>query len=132
MKNIALALLALVLLPATVFAGGGSKSSTQLIIKNTSTDIAFVIVDTTLSDTQLAAITDPNAFTAAGGIILQPGASSKALKVKAGNHTVKAVFTNGMAAPVEAEIATATINAIANKTTTVTVSGNVGAKPTIK
>jgi len=133
MKNIALALLALVLLPATVFAGGGSKNSTELDIKNASTDIAFVIVDTTLTDSALAALPNTAAFTAQGGIILNPGAN-KVVKVKAGSHTVKAVFVpaSGTAGPVEAEIATASVNAVANKKTVVTVSGNVGAKPTIK
>lgn len=133
MKNIALALLTLALLPATLFAGGGTKSSAELVIKNTSTSIVFVIVDTTLSDTQLAAITDPNAFTAAGGIILQPGASSKPIKVKVGHHTVKAAF------PIDATtnattigpITTATVHVIAHKTTTVTVSRSMAGTPII-
>lgn len=132
MKSIALALLALVLIPATVFAGGGSKNSTEFEFKNTSADIALVIVDTTMSNADLAALPDLAAFTAKGGIVLNPGAG-KVVKVKAGSHSVKAVLipANGSALPVEAEIATKSVNAVANKRTTVKISGAVGAQPTI-
>lgn len=131
MKNIVIALLALVFLPATVFAGGGSKNSTQLELSNNSTSAVLVTVNPTLSDAQLIAVAPAN-WASNGIFMLNPG-QKKSFKVNAGSNVVKALFPDltGMTTPVVGDLSTKTVNATANTKTVVGITGAFGSPPTI-
>jgi len=92
-----IALSALVLSASTAQAGGGSKAtSTVTVTNNTSSRIAVIVDpnstitnligtgDTTLTTAQL------NQFKAAGGRIVNAGASTSFTAVKTGSHTIAA------------------------------------------
>jgi|SRR6056297_1866741 len=87
MRNIFAACLALAIAPTMVMAGGGnSKEDPTLRVNNNGDTTALVVIDEfnqALKDAENA-----QAFQAAGGIVLDPGESSKKQDVKAGGHVV--------------------------------------------
>ena len=74
--------------------GGGSKSDPTIAISNTATMPLAAIVDPSsdiMTKVQNGTIT-LDEFQKAGGVIVDPGKTSKAIKTKVGYHTVYALF----------------------------------------
>jgi hypothetical protein len=87
MKNLFLALLVSALIPAVAFAGGGSKPTSTIRIKNLGGDLLAVIVD----PPQGFNPTTLEAFRNAGGKTLNTGETTF-FKVREGTHTVSGAF----------------------------------------
>ncbi|WP_164102315.1 hypothetical protein [Candidatus Laterigemmans baculatus] len=94
MKNLALALIALLVAPSLAFAGeSNSKDDPYLIVKNRTDYYVLVVLDDGFNEDMLDALEpdDPEdqmeEFEDAGGTVLEPGESAK-FEVKAGKHTV--------------------------------------------
>jgi len=131
MKNAIAIMVALALLPATTFAGGGDKATSHIKVTNGSAGLVAVIVDSKLTAAQLAALTKDQ-FTAKGGFFLN-GKEAKTVNAKAGNHTVQAAYVNTATGKIAAGgVGAATVSLGENKTVGVTVTGNAATKAKIE
>jgi hypothetical protein len=95
MKNFLLVLVALALVPSLALAGGGTKASGVINVKNNGGLVMGVIVDP-------PATLDPNTatqaqFTAAGGKFVNAGATGSFTKLANGKHKVVVFQVNGTA-----------------------------------
>jgi hypothetical protein len=136
MRTVLVAVLALVLAPSLVEAGGGSKQNSTITVRNTSTTEQLgVAVDpsaalqTALNSGTLTA----QQFTALGGRIVAPGGSTS-FSIKANNgsqaHTVAAAFL-GDTSPTSATIGTSSITVNKGQTVNLSVSGTSTTQATI-
>lgn len=128
MKNMLVALVALALLPATTFAGGGTKgTNSKLVINNLngSQRLAIIVDAPAGFDPKKNTVSQ---FTNAGGKIIEAG-GSLTLNLKEGKHQFGAAFVNS-----NGQIGknfTNSYNLPKNSTTTVDVSGAYPEAPTI-
>ncbi|MCE9526190.1 MAG: hypothetical protein K8R36_09065 [Planctomycetales bacterium] len=117
MKNFLFVFVALALVPSLALAGGGTKASGTINVKNNGSLVMGVIVDppSTLDPTTATEAQ----FTAAGGKFVNAGATGTFTKLKAGNHTVVVFQVTDMGI---GEIGTKTYNLLQAKTLNVAVT----------
>jgi hypothetical protein len=127
MKNMLVALLALALLPATTFAGGGTKGITSsLTVKNNGSDRLAVILDAPAGfDPKKNTVAQ---FTAAGGKIVEVGGSIT-INIKEGTHKFGAAYVS--AAGVIGRNYTESRNVPKNTVIQASVIGNAPFTPTV-
>lgn len=124
MKNLLIAAVALALLPAPVFAGGGTKNATQLQVTNNSNGTVAVLIDNNVTtNAQLINLSNAQ-FRARGGFFLNAGESAT-INLRAGNHRIRAAVLNATTNRVEAagRIGTVNVNVRQNQTTRVAIDG---------
>lgn len=126
MKNFLFVFVALALVPSLALAGGGTKASGVINVKNNGSLVMGVIVDP--PSTLDPATATPEAFAAAGGKFVNVGATATFTKLKAGNHTV-AVFqvTDTGIGPITTKV----YNLLQGKTLNVAVSFDASGVATI-
>jgi len=130
MRTLALALLALVLVPSLAHAGGGTKNTGKIRVTNTSTGTVGVIVNP--PSTLNPATATQAQFTAAGGRFVSGGANTTFTNLKAGANTVAAFYIDTATTPaIVGAAATSTVTVKSGATAVVRVAGDVLAAPTI-
>ena len=127
MKNMMVALVALALLPAVSFAGGGSKgvNTTIRVVNNGSNRLAVIVDAPAGFDPKKNTVSQ---FTAAGGKIIEVGGTLD-VKAKSGDHKFGASFVSDSG--VIGRNATEKKSIPTNSTVTATVLGNFPFAPTV-
>lgn len=127
MRNLVVAFVALALLPASAYAGGGTKgASSKVTVNNHGSDRLAVILDAPANfDPKKNTVSQ---FTAAGGKIIE-GGGSLTIQVKEGKHQFGAAYVSS--AGVIGKNFTQNYNVPKNNTILVDVVGDYPSTPTV-
>jgi len=128
MRTLALALLALVLVPSLAQAGGGTKATARITVRNDSTAVLGVIVDPPA--TLNPATATQAEFIAAGGKFLAQGETATFANLRAGNHTLAAFYVDAGTQTVGV-VGTRAVTLTNGQTARFRATGTATAAPTI-
>jgi hypothetical protein len=128
MRTLALALLALVLVPSLAQAGGGTKATARITVRNDSAATLGVIVNPPA--TLNPATATQAEFIAAGGKFLAQGETATFANLKAGNSTVAAFYVDPVLLTAGV-VGTRTVTLKNGQTVRLRATGTAAAAPTI-